>query len=170
MKYISVLVFAILLSVTWIVLHSEQAISFETHAGIQEKLAQLIQQTILNKKPNATDIRIRSIWTEPQGKDEVEAHFVYSFQEPDENGKMISTQIQGQGILKRQADDGSGLDRWTLNHVQATSDAVVFEEGLVVTPGDEPSSPDSALTQPPGAQPAGAQPGETATPAPTESH
>jgi hypothetical protein len=140
MKYLSVLVFAILLAWTWNMIHREATISFETHAGIQEKLAQLIQQTILSKKPEASDIRIHKIWTEPETATKVLAHFIYSFQEPDTNGKSLTNQIQGEGVLEKQPDDGSGLDRWSLTQVKATSDAVTFEEGLIVTPGEEPAA------------------------------
>lgn len=149
MKYFSVLVFAVLLAWTWNMIHHSQAISFETHAGIQEKLAQLIQQTVLQKKPDASNVHIQKIWTEPQSPDKVLAHFIYSFQEPDTGGKMLTNQIQGQGLLERQADDGSGLDRWSLTQVKTTNDAVVFEDGLLVTPGDEPAAPESPVTVPP---------------------
>lgn len=147
MKYLSVLAFLLLLAWTWNVIHTEPAISFETHAGIQEKLAQVIQQTIVNKKPNATGVRIQRLWTEPQGADAVQAHFIYTFQEPDANGKSITSQITGHGLLQKQTDDGSGLDRWSLKEVKTTGDSITFEDGLLVTPGDEPAS-DSSATVP----------------------
>lgn len=149
MKYLSLIIFVVLLAWTWNLIHREPIISFETHAGIQEKLAQLIQQTVLSKKPQATDIRIQKIWTEPQGADKVQAHFVYSFEEPDTNGKNLTNQITAQGLLEKQADDGSGLERWSLTKVQTTNDAVTFEDGLYVTPGDEPAETDSPVTVPP---------------------
>ena len=147
MKYLSVFMFALLLAWTWNVIHRDAAISFETHAGIQEKLAQLIQQTVMNKRPTASKIQIQKIWTEPKGEDEVLAHFTYSFQEPDTHGKFLTNQITGQSLLQKQTDNGSGLDRWSLKDVKTTGDSVVFEEGLLVTPGDEPSH-DSSVTIP----------------------
>lgn len=152
MKYLSLLIFAVFLSWTWNLIHQEPSISFETHAGIQEKLAQLIQQTVLAKKPTATEIRIQKIWTEPQGDDKVMAHFIYSFQEPDTNGKTLTSQITAQGLLEKAADDGSGLDRWNLSKVQTTNDAVSFEDGLSITPGEEPKT-ESPLTAPAGEGP-----------------
>jgi len=148
MKYLSVLAFALLLGWTWSVIHSDSSISYETHAGIQEKLSQLIKQSVMNKKPGASAVRIQKIWTEPKSKDEVQAHFVYSFQEPDSNGQMITSQISGDSLLQKQPDDGSGLDRWSLKDVKTTGDAVVFQEGLLVTPDQDPS-PDSSATVPP---------------------
>lgn len=148
MKYVSVLAFLLLLAWTWNVIHTDQVISFETHAGIQEKLAQVIQQTILNKKPNATGVRIQRLWTQPEGEDKVQANFVYTFQEPDSDGKSITSQITGHGTLQKQADDGSGLDRWSLKEVKTTGDSVVFEDALLITPGDEPAAPESSVTAP----------------------
>jgi hypothetical protein len=147
MKYLSVLAFLLLLAWTWNVIHTDQAISFETHAGIQEKLAQVIQQTILNKKPNASGVRIQRLWTEPEGNDKVLANFVYTFQEPDSNGKTVTSQITGHGLLEKQTDDGSGMDRWSLKEVKTTGDSIVFEDGLMVTPGEEPAA-ESAVSMP----------------------
>jgi len=147
MKYLSLIIFVVLLAATWNMIHRDPSISFETHAGIQEKLAQLIQQTVLAKRPQATEIRIQKIWTEPQSEDRVKAHFIYSFEEPDSEGKKITNQITAEGFLEKQADDGSGLDRWNLSKVQTTNDAVTFEDGLFVTPGEEPAT-ESPVTTP----------------------
>ena len=147
MKYLSVLAFLLLLAWTWNVIHMEPAISFETHAGIQEKLAQLIQNTLMSKKPNVSNIQIQRLWTESMGSNSVRANFVYSFQEPDLNGKTITSEITGHGLLEKQTDDGSGLDRWSLKEVKTTGDAIIFEDGLMVTPGDEPAG-DNATVAP----------------------
>lgn len=129
MKYLGVISFIILTAWTWNVVHSEADIGFETHSGIQEKLSALIQETIKAKKPSVTEVKIEKIWTEPLPDNKVKAYFIYSFS--DENTR---TTIQGEGLLERQPDDGSGLDRWSLTKVKTTNDAIIFEDGLVVTP------------------------------------
>lgn len=136
MKYISVFIFIGLMAWTWSVIHRESPISFETHAGIQERLAQLIYKTITEKKPEAKEVKIERVWTEPQAAEKVLAHFIYSFQESNADGKVAKSQITGQGLLEKRADDGSGLDHWSLTQVKTTSDAVQFED-LIVTPGTE---------------------------------
>lgn len=148
MKYLSVLFFSLLLAWTWNVINTEQAISFETHAGIQEKLAQTIQQAVLNKKPNATHFEIVKIWTEPRGADKVVAHYVYRFQEADSEGKPSNSTIAGNVVLEHQTDDGSGMDRWRPVDTKVTSDSIVFDEPLVVTPGGEPEAPPSVTPEP----------------------
>lgn len=135
MKYLGVLSFIFLASWTWNIVHTDSEVNFETHSGIQLKLGALIEETIKTRKPESTDIKIEKIWTEFINKSKVKAYFIYSFKDNDQSG-ITSTTIQGEGLLERQKDDGSGVDRWSLTHVRTTNDAVVFEEGLVVTPDD----------------------------------
>jgi hypothetical protein len=143
MKYISVLVFAIVLGWTWHVIHSSSSISFETHSGIQEKLAELITSTIKAKRPTATDVMIEKLWTEVISDDKVEAHFVYSFKDQSEGG-ITTTEIQGSGLLERQAakDD---QDRWSLTKVHTSNDAVVFDDAVIIT-ADGKETPENSQT------------------------
>jgi hypothetical protein len=137
MKYpssiLGVVAFVVAMVWSWNIIHSEATVSFETHSGIQEKLATLILETIKTKRASATDVHIDKLWTEVLSAQKMKAHFIYSFHEAGEAGPLTTT-IKGEGFLERQAEDGTGLDHWSLTKVQTTSDAVVFEEGLVVTP------------------------------------
>jgi hypothetical protein len=134
MKYLGVIAFVAALTWTWNIIHSDSPVSFETHSGIQEKLAGLIQNTIKAKLPTASDVQIEKIWTELLSPGKVKAFFVYTFR--DAEGGASKTTIKGEGLLERQAEDGSGLDHWVLTKVKTTGDAIVFEDGLVVTPAD----------------------------------
>lgn len=145
MKYISLIVFAIALTWTWMVIHDNNAVSFETHSGIQEQLAVFISDTVKAKRTSATDIVIEKIWTEALGEKKVKAHFIYTFKDNQGEG-LVATQITGEGILERQPEDGSGNDRWTLTQIQTNSDSIVFEDALLVTPGEEPQ--EAAPAQP----------------------
>jgi hypothetical protein len=137
MKYLSVIIFAVLLTWTWFVINSEPAVSLETHVGIQNRLASVITDSIHSKKPTATDIVIENVWTEPVSAGEhtqVRAHFAYHFTEPMESGNAIS-EITGEALLERQPDDGTGFEKWTITQLQNTGDAVTFGEPLVITTG-----------------------------------
>ncbi len=136
MKYLSAIIFTAALVWSWNVIHSKSALSNDTHSGIQQRLAQLIIDTVKAKKPAATEISVVKIWTEPVSDTEVRAIFHYSFKEPTEDGSFSVSRISGEGILDHQPDDGSGNDRWTLTKVTTNSDAVIFEDGLVVTAGN----------------------------------
>lgn len=132
MKYISVLVFAVVLAWTWHVIHSSSAISFETHSGIQEKLANLITQTIKAKRPAATDILIEKLWTEAVNDDKVEAHFLYSYKDQSEGG-VVTRQIEGDGTLERQKSQTENEERWSLTKVHTSNDAISFDDAMIIT-------------------------------------
>lgn len=141
MKILGVLFFVIAMIWTWKLIHSEPSISFETHAGIQEKMARLVLEQVQAKRPTATDIKINNVWTEILEDSKVKAHFSYSFKDTSPEGAITENQIQGEGLLERQAKDESGMDHWTLKEVKTNSDAIVFGEALFVTPGEDNPAP-----------------------------
>lgn len=136
-KIVSLVIFTAALFWTWNLIHSSSAIGFETHSGIQEKLAELIKQTVLAKKPHAKDLRITRLWTEPLSETKIRALFAYEFSDLVESGDTTEQTVEGEAILFREPLDESGLDRWTLQSVRTTNDIVTFGEGLVVTPDAE---------------------------------
>ncbi|HEY8269842.1 MAG TPA: hypothetical protein VIG33_03075 [Pseudobdellovibrionaceae bacterium] len=137
-KIISLIIFTAALFWTWNLVHSSAAIGFETHSGIQEKLAFLIKQTVMEKKPSSKDFKIKRLWTESLGETKVRAVFAYEFKESSEGGGDTTEQtVEGEAILFREPQDESKLDRWTLQSVRTTNDIITFNEGLVVTPGAE---------------------------------
>jgi hypothetical protein len=157
-KIVSLIIFTATLIWTWNIIHSSQAIGFETHSGIQEKLAELIKQTVTNKKPNAKNLRITRLWTETVSDTKVRAVFAYQFSEIGESGENADQTVEGEAILFREPQDETNVDRWTLQSVRTTNSAVTFSEGLVVTPGD-----DDTITPPAGLAPVSAPP-------PSENH
>ncbi len=158
MKYISLIVFAALMIWTWTIVHNSPDLSFETHSGIQEKLAVLISDTIKAKRPSASEILIQKIWTESIGDNKVKAFFAYTFKDIGESGP-ITSEIKGEGILERQGDDGSGNDRWSLTKVHTTSDAIQFDDATIIT-GSASGSPEPE-TPPSGEHPTSEPPAES---------
>lgn len=138
MKYISLIVFTAALIWTWHVIHNNSGISFETHSGIQEKLAVLISETIKAKKPNSSDILIEKIWTEVLSDKKVKAFFIYSFKDSSESG-LVTSQIKGEGILERQESDDPQVDKWSLTQVKTSSDLIQFDDSTIITAGSEPA-------------------------------
>lgn len=134
MKYISLFVFVAALVWTWNVIHNNSGISFETHSGIQEKLAVLISDTIKAKKPNASDILIEKIWTEVLSEKKVKAFFIYSFKDSSESG-LVTSQIKGEGILERQESEDPQVDKWSLTKVTTSSDLIQFDDSTIITAG-----------------------------------
>ena len=151
-KIVSLVVFIAALIWTWNVIHTSQAVGFETHSGIQVKLAELIENTLATKKPHAKDLSITRLWTESLGDNKVRAVFAYKFIDKSEGGEALEQVIEGEAILHREPSESADVDKWTLQSVKTTNDIVVFTEGSTITPGE--ATPEQA-------------PKPTATPAPT---
>jgi hypothetical protein len=149
MKYISIVVFGAFLVWTWSVVHNAPDLSFETHSGIQERLADLIVDTVKSKKPQASDVVIEKIWTEQEDKNKVKAFFIYSFKDQTEEG-TITSRIEGNGWLERQPNDGTEKDLWKLTKVQTNNDSIQFDEAMVITADSEASlaAPAAATSEP----------------------
>ncbi|MEZ0392109.1 MAG: hypothetical protein ACAH59_07845 [Pseudobdellovibrionaceae bacterium] len=154
MKYISLILFAVALAWTWNLIHDQADISIETHNGIQEKVAELITETIKAKRPTATDILIENIWTEVLSGDRVKAHYRYSFKDKSEEGGSYTSQISGERILERQPDDGSGNDRWVLNQARNATDSIQFDDATIILAAPDGSTPVSTETETPAETPA----------------
>lgn len=154
MKYASLAIFAAALIWTWTLIHSASPISFETHSGIQERLAEFIVETVKSKRPNASEILVEKIWTEVLGDGKVKAFFIYSFKDSSDEAGLVSSRIQGEGILERQGEDETGNDRWSLTQVQTTGDAIQFDEALIVTGSPEGTSDETSesLTESPASE------------------
>lgn len=136
-KIISLIVFVVALIWTWNIIHNSQSIGFETHSGIQEKLAELIKQTIASKKPESKDLQVTRLWTEPMNDNKVRAVFAYKFTEPAEDGESTEQSIEGEAILHREVSDNKDVDKWTLQSVKTTNDVLIFSEGSTITPQAE---------------------------------
>lgn len=133
-KIISLLAFVAALVWTWNVIHTSEAVGFETHSGIQVKFAELIEATLVSKKPEAQDLAITRLWTETLNDNKVRAVFAYSFTEMSEDGEALEQVIEGEAILHREPSDSEDTDKWSLQSVKTTNDTVVFTEGSVITP------------------------------------
>ncbi len=156
-KLLSFVIFAALLIWTWKVVHRESNLGFETHAGIQAQLEQIIQAAVMAKRPSATEFKMQKLWTEPMTNNKVKAHFSYSFQESDTLQAPVEQTIEGEAVLYREApqanpsaEDGNLTDSWVLQSVKTTRDSVVFSEGTLLdskTSESSTSTPDAAGTQ-----------------------
>lgn len=161
-KIVSLVVFIAALAWTWNIINSTPAIGFETHVGIQGKLTDLIKNTIVAKRPLAKDVTINKLWTEPLTENKVRAVFSYQFTElnPETNEETFQI-IDGVAELHRELSDVDGVDKWVLQSVKTTNDAVVFSEGSVIT--NEPAT-ETPATTPEGTTPAGNLENKNVTP------
>jgi hypothetical protein len=138
MKILSLFFFTVLLIWSWNVSTRTPAVDFATHASIQNKLIEFIQNYIQQKKPNITDYKIQKIWTETVNEKEVKATFRHSFSEVVD-GEKSTSEVESQMVLRRVEDvvneQGESLENWQIVHSKTTSDAIQFEDGLIITSG-----------------------------------
>ncbi len=134
-KIISPLVLAVLMLWSWNVVHTPSAIGFETHSGVQLKLAELIGNTLIAKKPEAENLEIVKIWTAPLGENKIRAVFTYKFTEKSVDATDTETAdklIQGEAVLYREPSEDPTLDKWVLQSVRTQLEALNFNEGSTV--------------------------------------
>jgi|GEM_PF-1214686 len=159
-KIISIFVFAGALSWTWYLTNSAPTVAFETHAGIQVKLAEMILEVIKIKKPSALDPEITRLWTETLDDHKVRAVFAYKFIEKNSRGASIEQTVEGEALLYRQNGETPQQDAWALQQVKTTNQGIFFSEGATITPTTE-SMADEASEQSPEA---GTSDSKTSTP------
>lgn len=147
-KLMSLIVFSAALIWSWSLIHSSTAVGFETHAAIQERLADLIVESLQKKMPDAQNIRIEKLWTETLDDNKIKALFAYSFVEAGDGREALDRIIEGEAVLHREPSDDFRIDPWIVQSVKTTADALNFSEGAVITPGlereiDPTAPPDS---------------------------
>lgn len=133
-KILSLVIFVAALVWSWNLIHSATPVDFETHSGIQQKLADLILENLKTKKPQAEQAEITRLWTEALSDNKVRAVFAYRFVEKSEAGENVDQLIEGEAVLHREPSDDAQVDKWVLQQVQTTGDNVNFSEGTIVTP------------------------------------
>ncbi len=135
-KILSLIVFTAALVWSWNVIHSSSAVGFETHSAIQQKFSELIQDTIKNKKPEASNVEIVKLWTENLGDRKIKAIFSYKFTMPTtaDNSDAFETIIDGEAVLYRDLSEDPTVDKWTLQSLTTTGDSVNYIDGSLITP------------------------------------
>lgn len=168
MKYLGSIFFLVMMVWTWNSIHSVTAIPFETHAGLQNRLAELIKSTLAEKKPDAQNLEITKLWTEPLSDSKVKAFFSYKYFEPSTDSAAAESRIEGEVILERRLTENSEQDPWTILEVKTTVGEVSFSDGIVVNMTDTPekaipvapegSKPQTVPQPPPAANPTQTEP------------
>ncbi len=147
MKILSLIVFVILLSWTWHVVHSTSPIDFETHSDIQQKMKELIETTIKSRKPDTKAIEVTKIWTQDVGDRKIKADFTYKFIETTAQNETTERIIEGSAVLFRDVSDNPSLDQWTVQSLSTIGDSISFSEGSTITPDNQSPDENPSSTQ-----------------------
>ncbi len=134
MKYISTVLFALCLGWTWKIIHTEPKVAFQVHSTLQSKLADIIEKSIIELKPDSDNFKILNIWTENVSPSQIKAHFTYRFDEVDSTGELVETIIDGSALISKEESIASDNEHWIISSVKTNTGSLNFREGIVINP------------------------------------
>ena len=132
MKYLSLFILLMFVSLSWNLIHKPSAVNEEIHTGLQEDLKKFITEYIEENAVSITDLKFEKMWTETLKPNQVKASFRYSF---DQGGLSDSrTMIEGYAILNKAAKQDREYEVWNFDDLYILDNHVEFSEGIEVRP------------------------------------
>ena len=132
-KLLSFVMFVVALSWTWFLFNSKNSIGVDIHAGIQSKLAILIEETIKKNKPNSSDFQILQIYTEKIDDNRISAKFSFKYSDKLEEDEKTTQTLTGEAILNKGLSENPDVQKWIVQSVKTSSTGLEFKEGLVIS-------------------------------------
>ena len=150
-KIISVIIFTLALTWTWCAFHSKSDLGIDVHAGIQSKLALLIEDTIKKNRPHSEQFKLIRMYTQKVEDGKVAAQFSYEFVDKmgateDSKEERVKQKISGTAILAKTVSENPNIQKWVLQSVKTGVENIDFKEGLVIT-SDGQETPESDKTK-----------------------
>lgn len=105
----------------------------DVHAGIQSKMAMLIEDAVKAKRPNSTNFELNKIYTEKLDDNKIKAYFAYKFTDTLEDAEKSEQTISGQAILNRSLSEDPNVQKWVIQSVKTDSNSIEFREGTVIS-------------------------------------
>ena len=143
------LLFCVFLISTWFVFHQKPDFPEVLHISLQEQFRNIVQEKLTEQKPEARNLQFQELWTEGTKKDQITAHFQYSFD--DDEG--VSFSVSGKAIMNRKSIDPEGNhDLWTVDHIKTNNTNLEFKEPITLFSGnvkidsDKEKSPEETPT------------------------
>lgn len=144
-KFLSLVLFLAALISSWSLFHSHDIISQATHARIQNRFVVLIAETLKQHRPNSTDLKIVSLYTQKIDDNQIRAHFSYIFKDQLEGKEPVTQSVEGDAYLYRGLSENPADEKWIAKNIKTNSNSIEFQQELVVTPAKE-DDPKSAPT------------------------
>ena len=136
-KLVSFFLFLVAFVWTWFLFHSTNKLNVAIHAGLQSKLAIMIEESIKKARPNSFNFKVLSLYTAKIDDNKINAHFSYKYSENLENNETTETKINGQVTLNRTLSENPDDQKWVVQNVQTSNSSIEFEEGLIIGSGEE---------------------------------
>lgn len=148
-KLVSLLIFVIAFILSWITFNTRGPISIDVHAGIQSKLALLIEDTLKTKRPNTSNFILTKMQTEKIDDNKIKAVFSYRYTEKLEESESAQQIISGEAILNRGVSEDPEVQKWIVQSIKSGSSRIEFKEGTVITSDGTMTEPEpESSTQP----------------------
>ncbi len=147
MKIISLIIFAGALVGSWTLVHHKRPVPQSVHVGIQNDLKNIIADYIQKNLPESKNLKFHKFWTETLNKNQVQATFVYSFDNP-EASEEANVQIEGLALLNKIAETPE-LVTWSFDQLWISGNKVTFASPIQITaeaqvPKEAPAEPKAA--------------------------
>ncbi len=134
-KLVSFVVFTAAFIWTWFLFQSKTTTGIGVHAGLQSKLALLIEGTIRDARPNAYNFQMVSLYTKNLDENKVGAYFSYRYAEKLEGKESVEQAIKGEAVLNRTASENQDEQKWVVQSVKTDNTEIEFQEGSVIGSG-----------------------------------
>ncbi|MBC7464850.1 MAG: hypothetical protein H7256_02570 [Bdellovibrio sp.] len=132
-KLVSFFIFVAGFIWTWSLLTTKNTIGIDVHAGIQSKLAILIQDSIKAKRPNSSNFAVQKLYTEKMDDNKIKAYFSYRYSDAIEESEKVDQTISGEAVLTRGLSEDPKTQKWVIQSVKTDASNIAFQEGLVIT-------------------------------------
>ncbi len=157
-KLVSFLVFTAAFIWSWCLFHSKSNVGIGIHAGIQSKLAVIIEDAIHKARPNAYNFQIITLYTKNVEENKISAFFTYRYSEKMEERESTDQTVKGEAVLNRAASEIPDEQKWIIQSVKTDDTAIEFRDGSVIKSGDvaaeDATAPALSTTTPSQAPPA----------------
>ena len=131
MKYISLLVFVVIIALSQILINSSNAVSYETHSSVQIELKNFIQAYIQEHVENLKDFRILNFNSEMIEDSKIKVNFNYSFKVSDATTGLSRSELDGVAMLTKVKDKEN---EWSLDSIQIEEQKLEFQDPIIITP------------------------------------
>lgn len=137
-KIVSLIIFIAAFILSWCAFNGSSIMGIDVHAGVQSKLAILIEDTIKAKRPQSENFKLIKMYTEKIDDQKMMAHFSYEFQDElsaddSTNSEKTIQKITGTAMLSKGLSEDPSIQKWVLQSVNTGTETVDFKDGLTIT-------------------------------------
>ena len=140
-KLVSFFAFLVAFIWTWFLFNSRSSVGVDVHAGIQSKLAMMIEDTIKKNRPSSTNFHLLKIYTEKLDDNKLNAKFSFQYDDKLEGNEVTSQVMNGDATLSRGLSEDPEIQKWIVQSVHTDSSSLEFKEGLVISSDGKSETP-----------------------------